>query len=364
MILRPPRLFAALALGLCLGQPARAADTADTVTPPRPVVAQLITSKTSALPSYVGTVAARIEVRLGFPLSGTLAARPVDVGDTVAKGQLLAQLDPEKIDADVWAARAGVIVARQGVDSALDAMQRTRELVARQVEGQARLEEAERDLAGARARLEQARATLARAQDVRASATLHAPQDGIITAVFVEAGAAVSAGQPIVRLAGTKGREIIVDLTDRDIRRLPADAIFDTHLLAMPEITASARLASVDPVAERATRTRGVHLSLERLPATYRLGALIRVTPRGSPESRITLPASALLDTPQGRFVWRITRGADPARGQIAKTLVKTAPAPANRVFILSGLKDGDEVLLKGIHSVHEGEIIGPRVAK
>jgi len=326
----------------------------------RPVVSEIVSPTVRNPPSFVGVVKARVETNLGFPLSGTLAARPVDVGDTVARDDILAQLDPEKISADVWAAKAGVVVAEQQVKSAKDAVQRIRELVARGVDEKARLEEAERALAAAQARLKQAQATLARAEDVLRSATLHAPQDGIITAVFSDAGAAVSAGQPVVRLAATVGREIIVDLTEPDIKALPPNARFDTRLLADPEIQTGAQLTTIDPVADSATRTRRLHLTPERIPGTYRLGALVKVIPVGSDDRQITLPVSSLLKTGNTYSVWRIERPS----GQIQRIPVKTGGTLGDRIQILSGLETGDEILVKGIHSIQDGQIVGPRVSQ
>jgi len=76
-------------------------------------------------------VAARIEGDLGFPVSGTIASRGVDLGDRVKRGEVLARLDPETFEAAVWAARAGVVVASQQLKSAEDALSRARELVKR-----------------------------------------------------------------------------------------------------------------------------------------------------------------------------------------------------------------------------------------
>ena len=251
-------------------------------------------------------------------------------------------------------------MAQQGVTSARDAAERTRELLARGAEDKAHLQEAERALAAAQARLTQAEASLARAEDLRNTATLRAPQDGIVTAAPVEAGAAVSAGQTVVRLAGTQAREVTIDLTDRDVSALPPDTVFETALLANPEIRVKARLRSVDPVADRTTRTRRVHLSLEQMPGTYRLGALIRVSPVGNAQSHITVPASAVRHDEGAVYVWRIDRPA----GVLHKAPVKPGAALGARVIILSGLQQGDEVLTKGIHSVTDGQIVGTRASE
>ena len=77
-----------------------------------------------------------VEVDLGFPMGGTIAARPVELGDVVARDEVLARLDPEDLEADLRAADAGIAVATAQRNSARDARDRARELVLRGVGGQ------------------------------------------------------------------------------------------------------------------------------------------------------------------------------------------------------------------------------------
>ncbi len=168
-------------------------------------------------------------------------------------GQLIAQLDPGELDADLRAAEAGVQVARAQFRSASDAEARARDLVARGVGAGTHLEDATRQLVAAQARLDQAQASRARAADIRSSATLTAPQDGVVIAVFAERGATMGAGAPIVSLAGTGALEIVVDLTEQDIAGLDPGSTFDARLAATAEVTATATLDRIDPVTAAAS---------------------------------------------------------------------------------------------------------------
>ena len=120
---------------LALSGPAMAENAAEAETSavPRPVVSIIINPQSGLPVTYVGTVAARIETDLGFPIAGTLAERPVAAGDTVKAGEVLARLDPEDLDADLRAAEAGVLVAEAQLRSATDARDRSQELVTRGV---------------------------------------------------------------------------------------------------------------------------------------------------------------------------------------------------------------------------------------
>ncbi len=349
-----------LALLLAFALPAAAEEAGTAATPPRPVVSVIVRPQTALPVSYAGTVVARIETDLGFPLAGTVAERPVSAGDVVRAGEVLARLDPEELDAGLRAAEAGVTVAEAQLRSATDARDRARELAARGVGSETRAEDAQRALVAAEARLEQARATRARAADMLGLATLSAPQAGVVTAVFAEPGAALAAGQPVLSLAATGEREIVIDLGEQDVAAVAPGTNFAAVLVANPTVTARATLTRIDPVAERATRTRRLHLTLDAPPDAFRLGALARVSPATGPEAGVVLPRGAILEEAGAPAVWVVDRSDDSVR----RVPVTLGMEVASFVVVASGLADGSEVVVKGIHSLKDGQIVGPRVAE
>lgn len=325
---------------------------------PRPVISEIVSLTTRTSASFVGTVAAQTETALGFPVIGTLASRPVDTGQRVAQGDTLAQLDPEDLDADVRAAEAGVAVATASLRSANDAQNRAEQLAGRGVDAETRLEDANRALAAAQARLDQAQASLASANETRSYAILRAPQDGVITEVRFEPGATVAAGDVIVTLAGTQGREIVIDLSEQDVANLNVGGSFDAVLLANPGVTARATLDRIDPVAERSTRTRRLHLALESgAPEAFRLGALAEVTPDRASTPALSLPLSAIIDPDGTPQIWRVDR----SDNSVTRHNVTLGDRFATRVRITDGVSVGDEVVLKGLNSLTDGQIVGPQ---
>ena len=328
--------------------------------PPRPVVSELVNPKAGDRIGFVGIVAAKAETDLGFPLNGTIAERPAEAGDLVSKGDVLAQLDPEDLDSDVRAADAGVTVATARLRSAQDAEGRARQLSGRGVDSETILEDAERALTAAKARLEQARATLEQANDMRGFASLIAPQDGVVTLIYAEAGASLTSGQAVLRLAQTDAREITIDVTEQDAADLDIGTLFDARLAANTDVTAHATLTRIDPVAATSTRTRRVHLTLSEPPVAFRLGALVRVVPAASAEIGVSLDRSAILDPEGAATVWVVDR----TTNAVQRVPVELGKAFGSRVRIVDGLAAGDEVIIKGINSLEDGQIVGPNVSE
>lgn len=325
----------------------------------RPVISDIVSLSASARASFVGVVAAKTEIDLGFPVHGTVAARPVDAGDIVNSGDLIAQLDPEDFDADVRAAEAGVAVAVANLRSATDAQNRAKQLAGRGVDAATRLEDTNRALTAAQARHDQARASLASAREIRSYATLRAPRDGVITQVRAEAGATLAAGEVIVTLAGTRGREVVIDLSEQDVANFDIGALFTAELVAIPGTTAKAALTRIDPVAERSTRTRRLHLSLDQTAAaSFRLGALAMVTPDAQTDGVLSLPRTAIVTPETAPHIWVVDRSTNTVHARA----VVLGEDFGGRIRIAQGLNVGDEVVLKGIHSLKDGQNVGPQV--
>lgn len=337
-----------------------AADEAAIAETPRPVVSEIADLRSGLPMNFVGTVSAKVEVNLGFPMIGTVAERLVGQGETVSRGDVLARLDPEDLDSGVRAAEAGVAVADAQADSARDVRDRAKELAARGVGAQARLDDAERALVAAEARLEQARAALARARDMLALATLKAPQDGVITAVYKDPGATLAAGEPVLQLSGTNEREIVIDLGEEDAAALKPGTAFVARLVANRQISADVVLERIDPVAEKNTRTRRAHLRLDDPPAAFRLGALASVAPVALTGSAIVIPQAALLETEDGTAVWVVDRTGN----TVHRKPVGIAARIGGYAVIASGLSAGDEVVTRGIHSLQEGQSVGRRISQ
>ncbi|WP_394180689.1 efflux RND transporter periplasmic adaptor subunit [Yoonia maritima] len=327
---------------------------------PRPVVSRRVGPDAVQESTYIGTVAAGNEVSLGFPISGTMAERRVDLGVLVTKGDVLALLDPKDLQAEMRSAEAGVLVAETNLGAAQEAWNRAAELAERGVDSATRQEDAQRSLVAAQAGLEQAQANLASAQDKLDLAELRAPQDGVITGAYEDAGALVSPGLEVLRLASTDRREVVVDISEQGLSELEIGTTFEVALVSNPRLTTSARLARIDPVAESLTRNRRAHLVLSDPPPGFRFGALVQVRAVGDDTAVVSLPISAVLNPDGDAAVWLVDR----EHNVVTLQKITLGATFGDHVRVTTGIELGDEVVLRGIHSLHEGQTIGRSVSQ
>ncbi|SDD97228.1 RND family efflux transporter, MFP subunit [Paracoccus isoporae] len=325
----------------------------------RPVVSIVVADHPSQRRSFAGVVAAATEVQLGFQTLGRLSARPVDVGETVKTGALLAELAPDDLQDNVRAARAAVETAEVTQETASLTAERVRGLARRNVASTARLEQAERELKSAEAGLRQARSELARAEDAEGFARLMAPFDGVVSAVFENPGAVVGAGTPVLTLSDESTREAMIDLPEVALSTMPVGTDMTIWLEADPDTRVSGQIERVEPLADAATRTRRVHVAMDD-STSFRLNSLIRAQRAGDAGSALSVPEPALTGTGDAVAVWVIHR--QDGAAQVEHRPVETGERFAGQVQILSGLSVGEEVVIRGVNSLQDGQPVGRRV--
>lgn len=327
---------------------------------PRPVVTEILSSEAARLRSFPGLIAARIETALAFQTTGRVASRPTDRGDRVTAGQVLATLDQITLDEDVAAARAAVAAARAQAELAEQSLARAERLAQRGVAATAQLEAATAQRDSTAASLQAAEADLLRAEDAARFGTLRAPAEGVVIAVNVEPGAVVSPGTPVLTLAAEGGLEAVIDVPADVLALLPPDAEFTLRPRMGEGQAVPGRLRLIEPVADSGARNHRLRVMLDGESPTLRIGSLVMATLDLPADPVLTLPRAALIEG--GAAVWRVS-GPDRRAERVAVTLGATVGAGEEaRLIVTQGLNPGDEILVRGVHSVQDGQPLGERI--
>ncbi|RKH05872.1 efflux RND transporter periplasmic adaptor subunit, partial [Corallococcus sp. CA053C] len=182
----------------------RAARQADVVTyETTPAEARKLMAKVTA----TGSVAALVTVQVGSQVSGRIQELFVDYNSQVKKGQVIARIDPQLVQAaldrakaNMMAARANLQKARVNADVAKKQAARSKELRAQQFISQSELETAESAAASGQAEVTAAEGSVAQAQAALNEAevnlkytTIVSPTDGIVISRSVDVGQTVAA---------------------------------------------------------------------------------------------------------------------------------------------------------------------------
>ncbi|RJE82722.1 efflux RND transporter periplasmic adaptor subunit [Paracoccus onubensis] len=332
---------------------------AATEQPPRPVVTEIVEDRGDDARSLPGTIASKTQVTMAFQTLGRMISRHVELGDAVEQGALLAELATEDLAATTRAATAAVDAAEVQLSTARTTLERTQALAGRGVASDAQLEQAQRAMAAAQATADQANSELIQAQDAEGFARMTAPFAGVVSAVYEAPGAVVDAGGPILQLSAEDGREALLDLPESALAALPDNAVFTIWQRSAPERTVTATLDRIEPLADIATRTRRLHLTLPA-DAPFRLGTLIRARVGTPGEPALTLPDAAIFQQDGQPHVWRVSRKGE--IGQVQPVPVGIGLSYRGRVLVTDGLAIGDEVVIRGVNSLEPDQKVGRRV--
>jgi RND family efflux transporter MFP subunit len=303
----------------------------------------------------IGEVRARYESDLGFRVSGKVVARLVDIGVSVKKSDVLARLDEQEYRNRLKSAQADIVAAEAVLEEAQGAEGRLRQLLATGATTRANYETALKNLRSAEAKLDSAKASRDLAKDQLSYADLIAEFDGIVTAVGAEPGQVVNIGQMIVRLARPTDKDAVFAIAESAFRGQPSGGQrpeVTVALLSNPNISADGVVREVAPVADPATRTYQVKVTLKDPPEQMRFGASVIGRLKVATAPVVVLPATALFDKAGQTAVWVV----DAATGVVSLKPVIVSRYETDRVILSSGLAKGDVVVTAGVNRLREGQ--------
>lgn len=317
----------------------------------RPVLSTVVEPTEPSSIAAVGTVEPRYKTDLSFRVLGRLIARPVNVGDTVKQGEIVAAIDPTALELAVRSAKAALSRSQARLANASATEERKRTLIATDTTTKEILDNAVQVRAGAQALVAGAEADLTKAVEQLGYAQLKADFAGVVTAVSADVGQVVSPGQTVVTVARSDIREAVVDIGPDFPVPLQVGLPFTVSVQLLPTVHVDGEIREIAPQADPVTRTRRVRIALNDPPASFRLGATVTARLATNQRSVLRLPASAVLAKNGESYVWVV----DAHAGTVSLHKVDLA-REANGMRVIDGLNAGTRVVTAGIYSLTQGQ--------
>jgi len=293
-------------------------------------------------------------------VGGKIAARLVDVGASVRKGQPLARLDPTDLALAESGARAQFDAARTDRDLAAADLKRYKELAARNFISAAELNRRQATFDSAASRLDQAQANLRNQSNQTGYAVLTADADGVVTAVDTEVGQVVTPGQPVIRVAQTAEKEVAIGLPEDQVDMLRGITEVSIHTWSDPGRALPGRVREISAAADPVTRTYPTRVSIPNPPADLRIGMTAAVTfTRTSSAGAIRIPLTALLQDKGSSHVW-IYQPGQGGSGTVSSVAVTLGEAQGNLIEVRQGLAPGQTIVTAGVHLLKAGQKVKP----
>ncbi|WP_298710694.1 efflux RND transporter periplasmic adaptor subunit [uncultured Veillonella sp.] len=302
---------------------------------------------------YSGTIHNKTETNLAFQIGGRVLNKFVNVGDTVQAGQVIAQINGSDTESQVQNAEGAVKAAQSAYELAETNAKRYRELYAQQAISKLQLEQAENQLNAASAQLQQAEAGLNLSSNQNSYTNLIAPDTGIITALNLEAGQVVAAGQSIGTLAAGHEPEAVIALPEQELIKIHVGSPSNITFWALPDVTVQGVVREISPVPDPVARTYAVKIALQNPPKEVQLGMTANANLTTTDTSNITIPLTALVKDSNGNNAVYIIRD---KKAHLVP--IKTGDFGQNSVMVTSGLAKGDIVITAGTQQLQEGTAV------
>jgi RND family efflux transporter MFP subunit len=333
------------------------------------------------------------DVDVHAKVAGYIRRMYVDVGDHVKQGQTLAVLEIPELAAQLAGAEAAVRRAQEEIRRAQSGVERVQSthsaahsayarlkqaadsrvgLVAQQEvdNSQAKDLEAEAEMASARAALSAAQQQLEVAQANQQQfaalsnySRIVAPFAGVITNRFADTGALIQAGTssssqalPVVRLAQTSRLRLVLAIPESVASQVHLGDPVKVRVQALAQ-DIEGRVSRFADSLDRQTRTMETEIDFDNrddhlIPGMY---AEVRLSMREKKNAR-TLPLEAIARNGNEATVLAVT-----AQNIVEERHVGLGLEDEKRVEIVSGLSDGERVIVGNRSEFHNGQRIQPK---
>lgn len=348
---------------------------------PAVTVVKVGTSDFVEIAAVSGSLAAREEIMVSPEIEGfRVLELMADEGTRVTKGQILARLAAEPLDAQL--AQSDAAIAR-----AAAAIARAKSTI---VEAQARESEAEQQLERAKPlkksgylsgaifdqRESAAKTTAAQTLSARDGVTsaeadkaelearrreiiwrkerteVKAPADGTVSRRNARIGAmATAGGEPMFRIIEKGDIELVAEIVETELAKVKAGQKASIHVPGAGEVEGTVRLVS--PEIDKSTRLGRIKIALGA-NSDLKIGAFARGSIVTAESRGVAIPASAAGFEPEGTSV-QVVKG-----DRVEKRILKTGLISGEMIEVKSGLNDGDVIVARAGTFLRDGDAIRP----
>ncbi len=305
---------------------------------------------------YLGKVETQRSSFLGFEVAGMIKTIYVREGEFIEEGNLLAELDTQRLEAARLESEAQLVEAEATYRLAQATLERTRHAQKLKAVSIQQLDEAVSNLQSQQARVARVKAQVNRINVDLAKSKIYAPYAGTIAERRSDEGTVIGAGQTVLELLETARNEIRIGF-DRDIS---ADLEKGTLVQAIVRNTPlTLKIKRVLPGREQTTRV----VQFIAVPVSpnveLREADLVEVSIRQQIDKPgYWLPVSALTENARGLWSCLVAvplaeaEKAHTATHRLVRRDVEILALEEERIFVSGTFNSEDQLVVSGIHRV------------
>ena len=310
--------------------------------------------------SFSGISKSSRESRLSFKVSGTIKNLPVQIGQRLQAGDLIAEIDAASYVLQAQQAQATLVEAQANDRRATANYERTKGLYAN---SNASLN----DLESARAQAESASAVVAAASKALEIARLNvsytkltAASDCSIASLNIEVNENVTAGQQVAAVSCGDAYEVTLDLPESLIGSVDEWTPVTVRFGAIPDAEFSGAISEIAVASGAGSAAFPVVVKIIGSHPSLRSGLAADVTFKfdsaASQGGGFVLPVNSVIYDPSGTFVFVAAPGETVGEAVVRRRNVTLGELTQSGIEITDGLAVGDRVITAGISVIRDGQ--------
>ena len=301
-----------------------------------------------------GNIAAWQEAIIGSEANGLrLTQVQVNVGDTVSKGQLLAEFSEEAVLADLNQAKAKLMEAEGQGHEALANAERARTLQNTGAMSSQQIDQYLTAADTAKARVEVAKAVLQTQQIQLKNTKIYAPDSGVISARTATVGAVISAGSELFRLIRQSRLEWRAEVVSADIAKVKVG--MQVNITAADGSKFSGKVRKLSPTVDMQTRNSLIYVDLPS-NNTAKAGMYAKGEFVSGQSSALAIPQQALVLRDGFTYVFVVK--SEQGRTIVKQIKVQPGRRLLNLVEIVSGLQAQQSVVALGGAFLSDNDVV------
>jgi len=313
--------------------------------------------------TFTGSSKSAQQSRLSFKVAGTVVKMPVQVGDELKAGDLVARLDPSQYELQLQQSQAALMQSQANARNAESNYERVKGLYENN-------NASRNDLDSARASAESARAQTRSAQKSQELASLNLSYTQLrvdvpcsIASLAVEINENVSAGSQVAQVNCGQELEVIIEVPESLIADIRQNMSVDIHFDAMANKTFKGQVSEVGVSSSETASTFPVSVRLDRdldnPELLLRSGLAAEVTFSFTVDTaldRYLVPLASVVNDVEGAFVFIADPTDQQGEALVRRNTVELGELTDKGIEILSGLEAGDRVITAGVSVVRDGQ--------
>ncbi len=307
---------------------------------------------------FSGTAKTEKIINLSFRSNGIITRLDMKLGQVVKKGDLLGTLDNVSARLNYESAIEQKNSSESQMNTAKLALNRVRTLYEKGSASLSDYEDAKNSYRTAVASFESSKRSVAIQQDQIQFGYLYAPEDGAIASVSAEVDENVSAGQAIGVLNAGTAIEISLGLPESVINSVKKDMKVKVSFTALDDQMFNAVITEVAPALDPNTSTYPVTVQVtdsdERIKSGMAANVYFEFNTNDNSENTIIVPASAVGEDANGRFVF-IIEGSN-EKATVKKQTISIGDLTSDGFEIVNGLQVGQKIATAGLQTLLDGQ--------